>query len=188
MKKTIIPFVAYFLLSFSAFAQMPVPEEEQEVPVDKLVLKSNDVPQDVKQSVQKSFMDGTVIKWYSFPYTLKQYGWAYKNEINNNSMDTRPNMYAVHIKTSDGSWVDAVFSKDGKLIRSKEVIKNSELPAPIINAIEKSKYHDWGITDDRVVIKDNKNKTICYSVQVQKDNKKHNLYFDANGMQLKNNA
>jgi hypothetical protein len=184
MKKILFSIIASFIIFFPAFTQ--IEENEVEVPIEKLVLKKDNIPVSIIQAVNTSFQNGTALEWYSFPYVIKEYGWAFKNTGNATTGDASPDLYAVHIKTSKGSRVDAIYSKDGKLIRSKEVIVNATLPAPVVKAIETGQYKNWTIVGDRSVITVARDNTVHYSVKVEKDNMKHALYFDKNGNQLKN--
>ncbi len=162
--------------------------EEDEIVENELVLKSNEIPAALKNAVDKSFKNGTPIQWYSFPYVFKEYGWAFKNDKNNMSSNSQPELYDVQLKTAKGSRIDAVFTKDGKLIRSKEVLKNIKLPSQIVNAVEHSEYKNYNIIGDRFLIKNAENNTSHYSVIVKKGNKKHTLYFDKDGNRLRNSA
>ena len=95
MKKILNTIITLLLLSYPVFSQMENIEEE--VPVSKLVLKSSDIPASLKGAIEKSFKNGAPIQWYSFPYLLKEYGWAFKNNMNNMSNNSIPEQYAVQI-------------------------------------------------------------------------------------------
>jgi hypothetical protein len=184
MKKLFFPIIASFIIFFPAIAQ--IEEDEVEVPIERLILKKENVPVSIVQAVNKSFQNGVALEWYSFPYLLKEYGWAFKSEGDKTIGNASPDLYAVHIRTSEGSRVDAIYTKDGKLVRSKEVVINTLIPLPVMKAIEKGQYKDWRIVGDRSVIKVAQHSIVHYAVKVEKDNNKRTLYFDKNGNQLKN--
>ena len=186
MKSLLKTIIASFLIFSPVYSQYE--ENEVEVPVEKLILKKDQIPPAIVQEVNKSFQNYKALQWYSFPYLIKEYGWAYKGQADANLGNTSPDQYAVHITTSEGSKVDAIYTKDGKLVRSREVIVNSTLPKPIVKAIETGPYKGWAIVGDRSIITVAKNNSVHYAVKIEKNNVKHTLYFDKNGNQLKNKA
>ena len=190
MKKIAFSFLGLLLLAFPALSQSNdeyFQTQEEEVPVDQMTLPGKDIPDSLKSSVKKSFEYATDIQWYSFPYVLKKYGWAFKNE-DPNAKNEKIQFYEVKIKNSNGDRVDAIFSKGGKLIRSKEVIHDFDLPKSVVTAIENGEYKNWKITNDMAIIKDAKTESEYFRVTVAKNNKKHIMYFSKDGTELKNRA
>jgi hypothetical protein len=184
MKKLFFPIIASFIIFFPAYTQ--IEENEVEVPIETLTLKKENIPVSIVQAVNKSFQNGSALEWYSFPYLLKEYGWAFESKGNATIESALPDLYAVHIKTSKGSRVDAIYTKDGNILRSKEVIVNSMLPLPVTKAIETGPYKGWIIVGDRSIIKVARNNLVHYAVKVEHGNTRRTLYFDKNGNQLKN--
>lgn len=177
--------VAGMLLIFGpVFSQAK--DVEEDVPVGKLVLKSNQVPPALQSAFKKSFKNETPLEWYSFPYVLKKYGWAFKNYQGSSMESAQPVLYAVEMKTTEGSTIDAVYNENGKLLREKEVLKGVELPTPVIKALDNTEYKNYKIVGDKLKITNVNNNMKYYSVAVEKNNKKHRLYFDQNGNQLRN--
>lgn len=183
--KKIIFIVAGMLLMFSpVFSQAR--DVEENVPVGKLVLKSNQIPPTLESAFQKSFKNETPLEWYSFPYILKKYGWAFKNNLGTTTGSSQPVLYAVEMKTDQGSTIDAVYDENGKLLREKEILKSVELPTPVIKALDNSEYKGCKIVGDKLKITNIKSSMEYYSVAVEKNNKEHRLYFDQNGNRLRN--
>jgi hypothetical protein len=159
-----------------------VPEIDETQPTEELSLSKDKIPDVIKQAVQKDFVNGEPVKWGIFPQVLQEYGW-----VVDKSSNSATDFYEVYIKTKDGSDMFAIYSKDGKLLRSKEVIKNLPLPQAVRTALANSEYKDWTIKGDVAKVTDYKNKvSVHYIVKVTKNNKVHNLYFDENGKRLMN--
>jgi hypothetical protein len=151
-------------------------------PVEKMVLTKDKIPAAVNQAVSKDFRNGQPVKWGNFPYVLKEYGWVVDKADN-----TKPDYYEVFIKTENGSDMYAIYSSDGKLIRSKEILRNMPLPKSIEEALFKSEYKDWKKTGDLEKITNFMNaQKSHYIVTVEKNNKTHHLYFDDAGTMLRN--
>lgn len=183
MKKITHILIMLSLLAYPVYSQ--VSDVEEEVPVDKLVLKDKDIPASLKNSVEANYNNGRLFQYYSFPYLLKEYGWAFKKNESDMSDNSKPELYEVHIKTDHGT-IDAIYTGDGKLVRSKEVLKDVELPDKVINALEKSEYKNCRIVQDKLKITNAKNNQLYYTIFVEKDGKRHAIYFDKDGNRLRN--
>ena len=98
------------------------------------------------------------------------------------------NYYTLHTQTTDKSSLDAVYTPDGKLVRSREEVKNFEPPKAILDNLGKSNYKDWKITKDVHVIKVYEGKTSKdhYALSLQKGKQKKVVYFDKDGNMLMN--
>ena len=186
MKKIFPVALIMLLFSYTAFSQMDVSSEE--VPESKVILKPNQVPSSLKNAVEKSYSTESTFEWHKFPYLLKKYGWEFKNNIDMSGTTTMPDFYEVTVKLSHGGTIDAVYNKEGKMLRSKELLKSMELPENVAKSIENGEYKDCRIVGDKLKITNAENQMphTYYSVVVEKNNKKHTLYYDKNGKELKN--
>ncbi len=120
-------------MCISIFSQ-EVDLEEEKSAGDVVILKKDSMPELVKQAVLKDFEQGVPIQWANFPYLFKEYGWLV-NEEKNEGVDI-PGEYYVVINAKGGSELDAVYASNGKLIRSREILKNTALPKVIDDAIQ----------------------------------------------------
>jgi hypothetical protein len=163
------------------FSQTVIDSEEQ-VPVENLILKKGNIPADVLKAADELFKGNTQVKWGSFPYELKDYGWIvnedFKGPINN---------YEIYMKAANGSDVYAVFKPTGELVRYKTIDKNTPLPKAVQKAIANTQYKSWNIVGDTEVIKDNQNKVVeHYAVKLANGNRTKRLYFTPDGRRLTN--
>lgn len=183
MKRLILlsSLLAVFILP--DFAQGFYDSSNVQVPIKQLVIPESKVPASVTSAIKKDFMTGQVMQWYSFPYLFKEHGWQVLNP-NEMKSNEKPDQYAVYVKASDGSRIDAVYTANGKLIREREVLKNVELPRQIQDAIASSKYKGWNISKDKILITDGLKNSKEYIVKVEKGQKKKTLYYDDNGTVL----
>ncbi|GET24968.1 hypothetical protein [Prolixibacter sp. NT017] len=177
MKKLMLAGMIVLAFTLQAFAQQ---EMKVQVPMEKLVIDQSQVPQVVKTAVRKDVADGQPVQWHTFPYVFKKYGW---NVINPKLVkkDKKPDQYEVYIKTNHGGRIDAVYGKDGNLVRMREVLKNIELPIKIDDAIAKSQYKDWNISKDKELITVGGEHVKHYVVKLSKGDQHKTLFIDEKG-------
>jgi hypothetical protein len=179
MKKSVFLSVLFLVTIFPLVAQE---EESEETPVEYLTLKRGNIPPAVIKAAEELFKGDTQISYGVFPYQLKDYGWV-KDENYNEPIDH----YEIHLHTSNGAEVYAVFESTGELIRYRQSLKNASLPVAINNAIAKTEYKDWKLIEDTELIKSSQKKvTDHYSLKLVKGNNKKTLYFNADGTLLNN--
>jgi hypothetical protein len=179
MKKAIVSCSIALLCLLPAIPQAIDEEVDEEVPVKAVILKKDQIPAEVQKSVGKDFTYGEPIQWSNFPYLFQKYGWS----IANNGDETiQPDRYDVMIKSKNGGTLNAVYSADGKLLRSREVLKNGPLPLAVEKSINQSEYKDWRIQADKELIQDFENNGLKhYIVRVENGDEKKALYFDEQG-------
>jgi hypothetical protein len=150
---------------------------------DAIAIDEANVPDKVKAAVNRDFGKDLKIDWASTKLNFEQYGWEQIRDVSTEDI----NYYTIHTKLAKGSEIDAVYTPDGKLIRSREKLEDFEPPKNILSALEKSPYKDWKIDKDVHVIKDHKGKVQDHYVfLVQKGNERKNVYFDQSGKMLTN--
>ena len=186
MKRLVIFGLIIFPSIASVYAQEDLLKQPEEVPIEKLIFKKDQIPESIINTVSRDFSEGKPIERLNFKHLFQNYGLVIQDT--NNLDDPKPQYYSVLIVSEDGSKLDAEYSSDGKLIRSHEILKKAVLPRNIELTILKNEYNGWHIIGDRERItnyKDNISKR--YIIRMQKDNKKQILYFDENVNILKKN-
>ena len=182
MKRLILLSSLLSVFLISDFAQSG-PEIPVQVPIKQVVIPENKVPPALDKTIQKDFMTGQVMQWYTFPYLFKKYGWQVLNPQEMKGKE-KPDRYAVYVKADDGSRIDAVYTSNGKLIREREVMKDVALPQSIMDAIANSKYKNWSIDKDKILITDGIKNTKEYIVKVENGTHSKTLYYDEDGSVL----
>jgi hypothetical protein len=182
MKKQISTILLSTLLGTCTFSQeVDIEENSASAVVD---LKLDNVPSAIKQAALRDFMQGDSIQWAKFPYFFKDFGWLVNYEKNEEGV--KPEQIYVELKTKNGNELDAVYTSDGKLIRSTENIKEALLPKVIIDSIL-NKYKGWSISDDKELVTDYSGKIARhYTIKIVKDKKKKYIHFDEKGNTLIN--
>lgn len=177
MKKLVLLLLASTGFLFPLFSQVDnVIEESEGVPLESLTLKKDQVPKAIVDAVKSDFKSDQPFTYGKFPYVLKKYAWV----VDPDAKGKTPDYYEVFIKDQDGSDIWAIYNPEGKIIESKTIRKNGNLPMNIDQKLANSQYKDWKIIGDRELIKyyDNKNNVEEHvKVTVEKNNMKKNLSF-----------
>jgi hypothetical protein len=150
MKKLIISLLALTGLLFPLLAQVDHDQTvNDQIPVETLTLKKDQVPAAISKAVLSDFATEEAFRWGKFPYVLEKYGWVVSKE----AAGQNPDRYEVNIKAKDGSDIYAVYSPDGTIIQSRTIRKNAALPFTVTQALAKSQYKDWNVVGDKELIK-----------------------------------
>ena len=145
------------------------------------VVQESDVPQAVLDSFKKDFPDVKAKGWQILPQSELAEHEDYLMELamgDYESPSEEPHdIYTVSFY-GKGIAASATYDQVGKLIASKEKIKDTALPSAVATSVV-SKYPGWKIVGDREVIKNLDHEV--YKVRVEKGKEKQWLYFDGKG-------
>lgn len=173
--------ISILLAAYPAYLQA----QDIQLPTVEIKVSQDLVPPVVKDAFLKDFGEGhQPMVWAKTSSTFNTYGWE-------QSMDTKNQeilFYSLHTKTTNGSALDAVYTPDGKLVRSREEVKDFEPPQVILTSLEKSNYKDWTIAKDVHLVKvyEGKTSTDHYALKLEKGKQKKVVYFDKDGNMLMN--
>lgn len=178
MKKLILSLVCLTGSIFPLLSQVDHDQREsEEIPVESLVLKKEQIPAPIISAVAKDFKEGQAFKYGKFPYVLEKYGWVVSKEAANQ----KPDRYEVYIKAKDGSDVYAIYNPDGTILQSRLIKKNAVLPQSVLQALAKSKYNGWNVIGDKEIIKyynSPSNVEEHFRITVEKNNVKKAISFN----------
>lgn len=182
MKKSMLFVVFICLAAFPSFSQE---EKQVTLPTIEIRVSPDLVPPVVKDAVVKDFGEGhQPIVWATTKSKFNTFGWEQSVDVATQDI----NYYAVHTQTSTGSALDAVYTPDGKLVRSRELVKNFQPPQTILASLQKSDYKDWTIAKDVHLVKVYQGGAAKehYDLQMVNGKKKKTLYFDKDGNMMMN--
>jgi hypothetical protein len=102
-------------------------------------------------------------------------------------VDTSENI-SYYIATAQGKNIscEAVYDKDGNLIRAKTVMRNVKISPDLVTKIN-ADYPGWKISEDRVVIRDFDENLRYTEVTIDRPGESRLLYYDSNGQELSPN-
>lgn len=145
-------------------------------------VKKGEEPKEVMDGIKQDFPKAIVGDLSMLP--AKLYGEQWSASLQNNLDGTTPDFYHVSMKEGNEHY-KAVYNKSGKLISSKTVVKNTQLPKEITATIAK-KYPDWTIVFDseKITYKRGKIKEAT-SVEIQKEKMYRLLFMDSGGTLIK---
>jgi hypothetical protein len=183
MKKLMLIKIVFLLVAFPSylFAQ------EKEITLETVEIKVtlDKVPPAVKAAVVRDFgEEHQPVVWANSHSKFDTWGW--EQNVNPDKMDI--NYYTIHTYKSNGSYLEAVYTPDGKLQRSREEIKNFVPPQAIMASIAKSDYKDWKIDKNVLEIKAVEGKATKehYAFKMEKGKQNKTVYFDKDGNMLMN--
>jgi hypothetical protein len=178
-----------FLKIFILLAVFPawVFAQVKEITLEPVEIKVtlDKVPPAVKAAVVRDFgEEHQPVVWANSHSQFSTVGW--EQNVNPNNMDI--NYYTIHTYKPNGSYLEAVYTPEGKLTRSREEIKNFVPPQPILASLQKSDYKDWTISKNVLLIKAVEGKATKehYAFKLEKGKDKKTVYFDKDGNMLMN--
>lgn len=141
-------------------------------------VKKGEEPKAVMDAVNKDFPKAIVKDIVVLPSKLYGEQWSVSDA---NNLDGSSVLYYQVSVTETNETSKAVYNKSGKLLSSKVIIKETQLPSQISSAITK-KYAGWKIVNDRekITYKNEKLKEV-YKVEIEKDKMYRSLFIDAAG-------
>jgi hypothetical protein len=179
MKKSML------LGSFLMLALVPAYLSAQEINLPAVEIRVNQdlVPAKVKAAVMNDFgVNHKPFAWIESNTVFDTYDWAQITDPN--VLDVYA--YGIHAKTSIGSTLDATYSADGKLINSREYIRNFKPSLNVMLALQNTQYKDWGIKKDSHLRKfsnqfSNGSEKERFAIVMEKGKEKKTILLDENG-------
>jgi len=141
------------------------------------------VPQAVKEAVIKDFGEShKPFAWVNNESTFDASQWEQSTNVLNLDIFN----YTLSTRTSNGSSLDAVYSPDGKLITSREYLKNFKPDLHIMLALQGTAYKDWSLSKDYLVkrVSSNGSEKERITLVMQKGNSKKTVQFDNSGKMI----
>jgi hypothetical protein len=159
----------------------------QEIQLPEVVIKANRdlVPAKVKSAFIEEFGAGHLpVEWVSSNTKFR----ITSGIQNIDPVNTDIVFYSFYIRTDNDWTLDANYTPEGKLISSREYLKDFKPKRNVVLAVKNSDFRDWHIKSDFLIINTlpsgaSKER---YGLIVQKGNKKKTLYFDKKGKMLTN--
>ena len=166
--KKLISSTLILLVAFTAFAQT---QEKAMKSVELVKVKKSEVPGDLEAQVQEDFPNAGPVNIFTAADTTVTSDWKVSEEINFEEGD-EIDYYHVEVKGKD-SYYEALYDSNSKLIMSKEVQKDVNLPQAIRTAYASSEYKDIPIAKDK-----------HYKVTHHGNNKDYYVVYLKNGKKL----
>lgn len=187
MKKSML-FAVLLILAFFpglSFAQDmgELIPQEYKLPTVKIQANQDLVPAVVKNAAINEFGPGH--KPFAFVNNSSDFStWNWAQVRDPRLMNVYA--YSLSTKTSTGSTLDANYTADGKLLNSREYLKNFKPSLNIMLALQNTQYKDWGVKKDIGIIKRFYNGTEKqrYALVMVKGNEKKTIHLDGNGKML----
>ena len=172
MKKVITLIALAFTVMAAAHAQ------NSEI---RIKARETEIPVAIVEAFKTDYLGAKADEWAIVPAIIV--GEEYIVSGYDNLNGEKPTSYLVKIKGTNLRG-EAVYDKNGKLMYSKEAIKDVALPAVVRTAVG-AKYPGYSFINDQEIIKQGKSNFIHYRVIIEKGKEKMALAVDASGKILK---
>jgi hypothetical protein len=174
MKKSMLfwSFVVLALFPAYLFAQ------DIQLPTIEIRAGQDKVPARVKDALLNDFGEGhKPFVWVTNNSLFRMNNWEQSSGVENKEIYS----YSIRTKTSTGSTLDALYTQDGKLISSREYLKNFKPSQNVLLALQNSEFKDWGIKKNFHLIKSSSNgiEKERYALEMIKGKDKKTVRFDA---------
>lgn len=120
--------------------------------------------------------------WFGYPALTNELEWYDYNPMYYTY--EYPEYYVVEF-VKDKTKHKAVYTKEGKKVAVHHKVKAEAVPTAVNTSIKNGIYKTWKETDEKEEIENVTSKEKVYKMTVEKDDKKHYLYYDSAGKLLK---
>jgi hypothetical protein len=158
--------------------------QEIKLPTVEIRVSQDLVPAKVKDAFMNDFGPGhSPFAWVNSNTVFDTYEWAQIADPSTLEIYS----YGLHSKTTSGSTLDALYSVDGKLINSREYIRDFKPSLNVMLALQNTQYKDWGIKKDSHLIKyssqfsSSGSEKERYALVMQKGREKKTILLDEKG-------
>jgi len=172
--KTLVVILLLASFSFSSYAQRITELEETKVAFSPITLTETDVPDEYRYEVNDGFTD----EFAKDPISFVESYFDISNlieEVKHKDYD----YYMVRFTTNNG-FLEAKYSKDGELNRTRQIFKNAVLPLAVRNELFRQ-TEGWSMVKNTYIAKGKSNilDKEDYRIKVVKGNKKKIVKIDA---------
>lgn len=152
--------LAFGLVSASAFV---VSAQTTATVVYEAKLENKKVPVAVVEQVQKDFPNARLEETYLLPAQLYEQNWVV---VQKNQPQQPVDYYEVRL-SGKNVHSSAVYSPQGELLNSREVLKDAPLP-PVVGRTLVTQYPGWTERRNKEVIKNGRKEVVHYIVFLKK--------------------
>lgn len=167
------------LLLLAFFPAISQKRQIQQLPVAEVKANQDVIPDRIKEAFIQEFGAGH----QPFAWVTDQSNFN-TQKLEGGDQDFE--RYSMHTRTNNGSTLDAYYGADGKLLNSRENLKNFRLERPILISLQNSQYKDWSIAKTFHVIKSSSKgiEKERYGIVMKKGKEKRTVMLDPNGVLL----
>lgn len=142
-------------------------------------LETKEVPKALKAEIQKDYPSYTLDGVELIPNKLYEQRWVVQQK---NKFPADMKYYEVDLKGAN-SHSSAVYTPDGQLLHSREVLKNAELPLAVAQSL-KNHYPGWMEWRNKEIITNGKKEITHYLVFLKKGTKEEKVVLNPQGAVL----
>ncbi len=156
----------------------------------KKTINKAQLPKEVEDSYNRTNQTVPIVAVNAYPYYWDNQAQYYDFDADQDTLKEyaqdplAPEYYEVEYVKDDQDY-KSVYAKDGTLMHTSRIIKDSELPKAVASAFRKSEYKDWDIVGEKEKINKKNPDQDIYKIKVKKGEETHVLRFYPDGQRLK---
>ena len=148
----------------------------------KIKIDPFDLPLLVINSYSNKYASFAISESYAYPFYWNNQAQYYDFHSNSDTVsysnwNNQNAQYYELICTKGDKTYKSTYAKDGTLMNTMRIIKESELPVAVAEAFKKSEYKNWDITEKKEAINKKNKEIIVYKIKVRKGNDIHTLRY-----------
>jgi hypothetical protein len=139
------------------------------------------IPDKLKEGLLKDFGEGhKPFAWFTKSTRFNDSEWQ------KNSNVAEVLTYALQVRASNGSILEAEYTPEGKLIKSREYLKNFKPELNIMQALQNTEYKDWVVKKTSQLKKTSSygHEKERYALVMTKGKEKKTIFFDGNSRMI----
>jgi hypothetical protein len=139
------------------------------------------IPDKVKEAVLNDFGEShKPLAWFTKSTRFNDSEWQKSSNV------AEVLTYALQVRASNGSILEVEYTPDGKLIKSREYLKNFKPELNIMGTLQNTEYKDWVLkkTSQLKKVSFNGSKKGRYALVMAKGKEKKTIYFDENSRMI----
>lgn len=183
MKKSILKSVLVGALSiFMATTLVAQTKSTGKTKKNVKAIEKTKVPTAITNEFNRECPSVEFYTWYGYPTLRNELEWYDYNPMYYTC--DYPEYYEVEY-VKDKKTNKAVYNKEGKKVATHTKLNADVMPAAVKTAIDSSTYKSWEQTDEKEEIEKITTSEKVYKITVEKNGKKHNLFYNEMGKLLK---
>jgi hypothetical protein len=186
MKKTVI-FCLFIFFLCSAKAQTQYRSDTTRKVYDKKTINKSELPSSIMDSYNRTNRTYPITNISVYPYYWDNQAQYYDFHTNSDTLKYTDRNYPIGPEyyelsyTKDNQMYKSVYAKDGTLMHTSRIIKDNELPKPVLEAIKVSEFRNWDIVGEKEKVDRHNPKLTLYRIKVRKGEETHILHYDQYG-------
>jgi hypothetical protein len=153
-------------------------------PIDykKIAIAQSEIPQAVMNSYKETEASLSISEVYAYPFYWNNQAQYYdfhsnSDTVNYSNWNNQNLQYYELVYDKEGRTYKSTYAKDGTLMNTTKIIKDSELPVAVSTAFKNSKYKNWDIIEQKEKTDKRNTAVTIYRIKVRRGEEMHIVHY-----------